>query len=232
MNRSRPTRPSDGGDREFEVAVTSDADLIEQFFDREAGELELGELIQRVAKSPQAWRRIAETQDLVDQLAEPVSSPDLTESILRRLERDPESLLQPVSEPQRWLRFRSMAAASILLALMVGIWMQSWSPQHPGAITSTQPISDSIDQDVEAIRSLTSEIPTLLDLLPRADLRVAPSLRRARPIGDPVQLYQRWDEPRWRLPGIQIEIQTLPDGVDGLQPDHGGDQGGADLHLT
>lgn len=157
--------------REFEVATTPDAELIRMFFDREAGTLEMGELLQRVASSPEAWREIAETQDLINELSAPISGPDLTERILARLEADPRSPLRRrrLFVPIR--RIGGVAAAVLLCLALLSLGRFIGEPQTVQG-PSLSRVLEAPQQDAEMLRSLGESLGDLRERLGVPQLRL------------------------------------------------------------
>ncbi|MFG0253330.1 MAG: hypothetical protein ACF8NJ_10705 [Phycisphaerales bacterium JB038] len=192
--------------REFEVATTPDAELIRQFFDRAAGELELGELLQRVAKSPTTWREIAETQDLVNELSEPVPTPDQTGLILSRLEADPQSPLRKERLTLPLRRYSSVAAA-VLLALSATMVGRLTGVLSGGERPSLTRVIEAPKQDAQLIRSLGDGFSALREQLGVPGLRLEQQA--------PVRLV-----PVTHIQG-EIPILLLPERrLQDLQPEH------------
>lgn len=157
--------------REFEIATTPDAELIQRYFDREVGELELGELLQRVAKSPAAWREIAETQDLIDELSAPDRAPDLSARILARLEADPASPLHRTSRLAALRRYGGVAAAVMLGAslLLVNRVASRFDEASGPSLTR---VLEAPRQDAQLIRSLGEGLNSIRNQLGAAELRL------------------------------------------------------------
>jgi hypothetical protein len=181
MNPARRRRDDHPDEqREFEVATTPDAALIQQFFDREAGELELGELLQRVAKSPAAWREIAETQDLLDELSAPVGAPDLSERILSRLEADPQSPLHRRRIAAGWRRLGALAAAVLLGLSLVLVSSLAGRFERAPAPSLTR-VLEGPQQDAELLRSLGEGLTSFRQHLGGAELRLEAQQQSAPP---------------------------------------------------
>jgi hypothetical protein len=210
--------------REFEVATTPDADLIRQFFDREAGELELGELLQRVAKSSTTWREIAETQDLVSELSAPFPTPDQTWDILSRLEADPESPLRKERRALPLRRYSGLAAALLLAlsAVIVGRVTGGFGGVEKASLTRA---IEAQEQDAQLLRSLGNGISSLRDQLGGASLRLEQQ--------EPVRLMQvnhsEGETPVLLLPDRPLQekqpgprhapVETAPESTTDITPD-------------
>jgi hypothetical protein len=203
--------------RELEVSVTTDRDLIDQYFDRDADALELDELVQRVAKSPETWREIAETQHLVDSLSEPVAAPDLSGWIMARLEADPESPLHRAARNRRWIGIRSAIAASLLGAIMLGVWAKTWpvvtQPVSVGPVSAVD--AGPAEPDWGRLRSLMGGFPNVFDLITESDAWVLDEQRT--PTNDNRIIpedprYRMMSEPHWGIPGMQqIPVRQADD---------------------
>jgi hypothetical protein len=157
--------------REFEVATTPDSELLRMYFDREAGALELGELLQRVANSSAAWREIAETQDLINELSAPIVSPDLTEQILARLEADPRSPLRRYRLLRPLRRIGGIAAA-LLLGLSLLLVGRFVGEPHSAPSPSLSRVLEAPREDAQLIRSLGESLGGLRERLAVPELRL------------------------------------------------------------
>ncbi len=186
--------------REFEVATTPDAELIRQFFDREAGELELGELLQRVAKSPKTWREIAETQDLVSELSAPLPTPDQTWAILTRLEADPESPLRRERRVRPLRRYSGLAATLLLAfsAVIVGRLTGGFSGVDNASLTRA---IEAPKQDAQLLRSLGDSWSVLRDQLGGASLR----LEQQKPVRLMQVNHSEGETPVLLLPELRLQ---------------------------
>lgn len=212
-DRNNPKLPQRDLLRELEVSVSTDRELIEQYFDRDADALELDELVQRVARSPETWREIAETQHVIESLSEPIAAPDLSGSIIARLEADPESPLHRAVRSGRWIGIRSAIAASLLGAIMLGVWSKTWPVVNQSGPVSPAIAADSgpSEADWGRLRSLMGGFPNVFDLISESDSWVVdddqPAVIDGRLIPEDLR-YRMMSEPRWAIPGMQqIPVQ-------------------------
>ena len=204
--------------RRFEVATASASQLIEQYFDREADALELGELVQRLAWSSQAWQEIAETQHIIDELSAPVPCPDFTEAILRELESDScSAILPPVrKKPGSHLRLWGSAAAVLVLALTLGIFSRVFrsrelpkiqnnaSLYYPGAVYPDLTQPENVNPEMAgASRGFGQQMPRQRMRRNHNHVMVVPVVYPPRPA-------TMLDLRHSRLPGMHYWI-TLPD---------------------
>lgn len=101
--------------------------VVDRFFDRELTRSEATGLFESFRADPDAARRFVQTQRMLDALREPVRAPDLSRSILAKVDRRTPLLTR---RGVRHLRLGRGAAAAALVALIAGAFvMQRLNPR-------------------------------------------------------------------------------------------------------
>ncbi|MFM9959059.1 MAG: hypothetical protein ACKVZJ_13420 [Phycisphaerales bacterium] len=101
--------------------------VIDRFFDRELTRREASGLFDAFRADPSAARRFVQTQRMLDALREPVRSPDLSRSILAKVDNQTPMLTRRGVRHVRWSRY---AATAALVAIIAGAFItQRFSPQ-------------------------------------------------------------------------------------------------------
>jgi len=103
--------------------------LVDRFFDRELTRGESAGLFESFNADPESARRFVQTQRMIDALREPVRVPDLTRSILSKInEQTPDTPLLS-RRGVRQVRVGRLAATAALVALIAGAFvMQRVNP--------------------------------------------------------------------------------------------------------
>ena len=97
--------------------------LVDRFFNRELTRGESSGLFESFSSDPASARRFVQTQRMIDALREPVRSPDLTRSILSKINE--QAPVTPLLSRRgvRQVRVGRLAAAAALVALIAGAFV-------------------------------------------------------------------------------------------------------------
>lgn len=182
-------------------------ELVDAYFDHELDEGSRDRLFRGMLADPERAEELARTQRAVGLLREPIDAPDLTESIMARVERR-RRFIHPAQ--RRTVRHGRLVAAGAVLAVVLGLALtQRYAPQFLELAPRPRPITAVVEagraeaeQGARQLASTITSVAARATPVADADPKAAGS---ARPASASRPMYSLTLQP-----GALAGVRTLP----------------------